>query len=189
MTEERNLLEAAADLLVYAPVGLLVAAREIFPSLVDRGRIHLGNQVNLARVVGQLAVRQGQDELGKVAEEARSQAAPLVDLFLRGWVSANDDPFPADETPASPEPVATPDPAAPVPPAVPDATTLAIPDYDSLAAPQVVSRLEGLSDAEPRGGPATREETHRGRRTVLGRITQPRAERWTRRPARRRRTT
>ena len=80
-------------------------------------------------MVGQLAVRQGQDELGKVAEEARSQAAPLVDLFSEWWVSANDDPFPADETPASPEPVATPDPA-PVPPAVPDATTLAIPDYD-----------------------------------------------------------
>jgi hypothetical protein len=174
MTEERNPLEAAADLLVYAPVGLLVAARELYPTLVERGRTELGHQVNLARVVGQLAVRQGQDEVGRVVGEARSQASSLVELFLRGWVSAAEDPFPAEETPAARRPVAEPDPGAPEPtgdPDAPEAATLAIPDYDSLAASQVVSRLAGLSDAELE---AVRryEEAHRGRRTVLGRISQ-----------------
>jgi hypothetical protein len=46
---------------------------------------------------------------------------------------------------------------------------LAIPAYNSLAASQVVSRLEGLTAAELE---AVRryEEAHRGRRTVLGKI-------------------
>ena len=46
---------------------------------------------------------------------------------------------------------------------------LAIPSYDSLAASQVVPRLDGLSSIELE---AVRryEEAHRGRRTVLGKI-------------------
>ena len=46
---------------------------------------------------------------------------------------------------------------------------LAIPSYNSLAASQVVSRLEALTPAELE---AVRryEQAHRGRRTVLGKI-------------------
>ena len=46
---------------------------------------------------------------------------------------------------------------------------LAIPSYDSLAASQVVPRLDGLSAIELE---AVRryEEAHRARRTVLGKI-------------------
>jgi hypothetical protein len=53
----------------------------------------------------------------------------------------------------------------------PDAEELAIPDYDSLAASQVLPRLEGLTPAELE---AVRgyEAAHRGRRTILGRIGQ-----------------
>ncbi len=49
--------------------------------------------------------------------------------------------------------------------------SLAIPDYDALAASQVIPRLDGLSPAEL---DAVRryELAHRGRRTILGRVAQ-----------------
>ena len=51
------------------------------------------------------------------------------------------------------------------------AATLAIPDYDSLSASQVVPRLESLSDAEL---DAVREyeASNRGRKTILNKIDQ-----------------
>jgi hypothetical protein len=72
-----------------------------------------------------------------------------------------------DVTPraAAPEPV-------PVRPrSGPDASQLAIPDYDSLAASQVLPRLEGLTPVELEAV-RSYEAAHRGRRTILGRIGQ-----------------
>jgi hypothetical protein len=54
---------------------------------------------------------------------------------------------------------------------VPDVGGLAIPGYDSLAASQVVRRLDGLTGAELASVRAYEEAT-RGRRTILGRIAQ-----------------
>ncbi|MGH9157332.1 MAG: hypothetical protein ACRD1K_16175, partial [Acidimicrobiales bacterium] len=48
---------------------------------------------------------------------------------------------------------------------------LAIPGYDSLSAPQVVARLDGLSVEELEAVRAYESGT-RGRRTVLGRVSQ-----------------
>ena len=53
----------------------------------------------------------------------------------------------------------------------PGAAELAITDYDSLSASQVVPRLEGLSDAEL-AAVAEYEATHRGRKTILNKIAQ-----------------
>jgi hypothetical protein len=53
----------------------------------------------------------------------------------------------------------------------PDASQLAIPDYDSLAASQVLPRLEGLTPDEMEAV-RSYEAAHRGRRTILGRIGQ-----------------
>jgi len=57
-----------------------------------------------------------------------------------------------------------------------EAAGLAIPDYDSLAASQVVPRLAGLTAAELE---AVRryEAAHRGRRTILARVGQLQAGR------------
>jgi hypothetical protein len=54
---------------------------------------------------------------------------------------------------------------------VPDAASLAIPDYDSLAASQVVPRLAALSTDEL-DAVRSYESAHRGRRTILGRVDQ-----------------
>lgn len=55
MTEtNENPLETLVDLFVYAPIGLLYEHEDVLPQLVKRGR----SQVQLARVVGQMALRQ-----------------------------------------------------------------------------------------------------------------------------------
>ena len=51
------------------------------------------------------------------------------------------------------------------------ATSLAIPGYDSLSASQVVQRLAGLS-GEELAAVGAYEEAHRGRRTILNRVSQ-----------------
>jgi hypothetical protein len=51
------------------------------------------------------------------------------------------------------------------------APELAIPAYDTLAASQIVARLNGLN-AEELHSVRLYEESHRARRTILGRITQ-----------------
>jgi hypothetical protein len=53
----------------------------------------------------------------------------------------------------------------------PEAADLAIPGYDSLSASQVVQRLDGLSGDEL-AAVAEYESAHRGRRTVLTRVSQ-----------------
>ena len=55
--------------------------------------------------------------------------------------------------------------------AAPDAAVLAIPDYDSLSASQVVSRLQGLSAAELEAV-RSYEAATRGRKTILNRVQQ-----------------
>jgi hypothetical protein len=146
------------DLFVFAPLGLLAESHTMVPKLAESGRQQVDNRVQLARMVGQFAVQQG-----------RQQAAKVV----AGWR--------ANGAPAEPEAAPSPAPAAEVSdddegtprPAVDDSgiteDDLAIPSYDSLAASQVVPRLDGLSSIELE---AVRryEEAHRGRRTVLGKI-------------------
>ncbi len=51
------------------------------------------------------------------------------------------------------------------------AAALAIPDYDSLSASQVVPRLAGLS-AQELEAVRQYEAAHRARRTILGRVAQ-----------------
>jgi len=169
VTDRKPSVDAAIDLLVYAPLGFALEARGLLPKFVERGR----NQVTMARMVGQFAVQQGQVEaarrLGPLQEQVE---AVLVDL---GVV-----PRPA---PTRPEPGPTTEPAvrvvpdpepevdsAPTEPSVP-ADDLAIPDYDSLAASQVVPRLRGL-DPEELEQVRRYELAHRGRKTILNRVAQ-----------------
>lgn len=169
--DERSPLERVVDLLVYAPLGLVFTARDELPRLIAKGRQGATGQVGMARVVGQFAVDQGQKEAGKLLRQATDRLANL------GLVP---DP---DRKPGSPTPPSEParDPAVVTPPTgagasdVPDEApavdSLAIPGYDSLSAPQVVQRLDGLSAAELE---AVRlyEAATRGRKTILSRVVQ-----------------
>jgi hypothetical protein len=171
MSERKPPVDAALDALVYAPLGFVLEARGLMPKLVERGR----NQVTMAKMVGQFAVQQGQVEaskrLGPVQEQVREQVeSVLADL---GLVARRDGGTPPAAPAAAPAPVADPEPEPPAAPAAPRpvAAALAIPDYDSLAASQVVPRLRALSPAELEDVRAY-EASGRARKTILNRIAQ-----------------
>ncbi|HEX7131855.1 MAG TPA: hypothetical protein VF228_04735 [Iamia sp.] len=175
MSEDRKpSVEAALDLLVYAPLGFALEARGLLPKFVERGK----NQVTMARMVGQFAVQQGQVEaskrLGPVQEQVETVLADLG-LVPRPSSTAADTPDP-DPAEVAPDPVVelVPEPAvdvAPLDPSFLDPSELAIPDYDSLAASQVVPRLRALAPAELEAVRAY-EAAGRGRKTILNRIAQ-----------------
>jgi len=165
MTERKSPIEQALDLFFYAPLGLLMNAQEVVPQLIEKGH----QQVVVARMFGKFAVEQEgpkqianlQKQIQKVAEQVAEQVAG------RGRPSAPPSTNGAHATPATPT-------SAPVvPPKAhgPAASALAIPDYDSLSASQVVPRLEGLS-VEELASVEAYEAEHRGRKTILNKIAQ-----------------
>ncbi|MBA2496211.1 MAG: hypothetical protein H0V33_03800 [Acidimicrobiia bacterium] len=179
MPDARKPVDQLLDLVVYAPLGLLLNLDEVVPQLVEKGR----QQVVAARMFGRFAVEQGGAEAKKRTAGLQERAAGLVGQFggLGGAGHEADPPMAA-------APVATPAPApaAPAEEIIPvtierDDTEgaavgpaedeLAVPGYDSLSASQVVPRLAGLSGAELE---AVRryEEAHRGRKTILAKIDQ-----------------
>ena len=170
--DDRTLLgqavDQAADLFVYAPIGLFFEGPEMLPKLAEHGRVHTRN----ARMLGQLAVRHGEAEVKRRLGTLEEQAVGL--LRLVGL---------ADEPPAPPAEATRPtvDPVVAAPTssvsgngqaaASPAVDELAITDYDSLSASQVVTRLEGLTVDELESVRAY-EATHRGRKTILNKVAQ-----------------
>ena len=165
MSKRQEPAEQLLDLLIYAPLGLLMEARDLVPKLADKGRQRMGGQVTVARMIGEMAVRQGQRRAEKVVQRLRDQQG------------APDRP-PNDPQPGNghrPPPATTPGPAVPSAGAeaatAPDPGSLAIPGYDTLSASQVVPRLEGLSREELEAV-RSYEQASRARKTVLTRIDQ-----------------
>ena len=166
MSQRQDPTEQLLDLLVYAPLGLLMEARDLVPKLADKGRERMGGQVTVARMIGEMAVRQGQRRAEKVLQRLREQqagpSAPAGATHRRG--NGHGPPSAATPGPATASPGTSSGGAPP-------AASLAIPGYDTLSASQVVPRLEGLSSEELE---AIRvyEEATRARKTVLSRIDQ-----------------
>jgi hypothetical protein len=169
MTDHKSPIEQAIDLFFYAPLGLLLNAEEIVPELIDKGR----QQVTMARMFGQFAVQQGQSEAGKAVSRLQNN------LTGSRRPPSSSPPAPATKEPEVKAEVPATQTSAPVVapsggngrgggPAV---GTLAIPDYDSLSASQVVPRLEGLATAELDAVRAY-EAANRGRKTILNKIAQ-----------------
>jgi hypothetical protein len=158
MADEKNPVDHLLDLFVFAPLGLLWESRSLYPKLVREGRDQLGPRVQVARMVGQFAVKKGQQEAAKVVHRRRDQSAgeappsPPAPVAVR---DAHNVVIPLRDDPDEIDGIAESD--------------LAIPSYGSLAASQVVSRLEGLSPVELESV-RRYELSHRGRKTVLGKI-------------------
>ena len=150
--------EQLLDLLVYAPLGLLLEARDLVPKLADKGRQRMGGQVTVARMIGELAVRQGQRRAETVLRRLRDQRPG------DGSPEAASPPTNGHRATTPPPPPAAGEPT-------PDAAGLAIPGYDTLSASQVLPRLEGLSPEELDAIRAYELATRR-RKTVLTRIDQ-----------------
>jgi hypothetical protein len=171
MTDEKNPIEQALDVLVYAPLGLVFSAGELFPKLVEKGRSQLG----VAKMIGQFAVQQGQTEATKVFDRASKQAMSTLEQLAGFNGGSSNGAKPNGSRPVVVAPAAVVEvsvvetPAAPT--SGPEAAALAIPDYDSLSASQVLPRLAGLGTDELEAVRAY-EAAHRGRKTILNRVAQ-----------------
>ncbi len=152
MAAGKTPLGHVVDLVVYAPVGLITLAQRELPELISAGKTRVDNQITLARFIGKMAVKQGSNEFKRrmrAAEASRTTtpaAAQVIDIL----------PV-LDIAPSSARYTSVAD--------------LPIDGYDSLAASQVVQRLNTLTPAELETVRA-HEEANRARRTILGKITQ-----------------
>jgi len=169
--DERTAADQLADLLVYVPIGLFFEAPTLLPKLAEQGRVHTRN----ARLFGQFAVRQGEAEVRRRLAGFEEQTTGL--LRALGVLPADDGDRGGDGSDTrEPRPTAgraERGPAAAVEPSDlgPDVDDLAITDYDSLSASQVVTRLPGLTLEELEAVRAY-EAAHRGRKTILNKVAQ-----------------
>jgi len=184
--EQKSPFQHALDLLVYAPLGLAYTAMDELPTMVEKGRQRFGNQVTVARMIGQFAVSQGQKEAEKAAGRLAGQASTVASR-LGGFPGVPGPTSGAAGAARSAGVAVNGDAAVAAGPSTnghavvsraegPSADGLAIPGYDSLSASQVVQRLGGLSGAELE---AVRryEEATRGRRTILSKVAQLQSDR------------
>jgi hypothetical protein len=189
--EERSLVDQVLDVVVFLPLGALLAAQSDPSGIAERGRRHLEAQVRTARFLGELAVREAGRQAQTVAadlwggfsaarrHETSAPTAPREETEQTNRTEVTGTPPPAEgagaprpERPARPAP-ARPAPARPAPArrAATGARELAIPGYDELSAFQVVQRLGGLSSEELEAVLAY-ERSHRRRKTIVGRAEQ-----------------
>lgn len=181
MNDSKSPLDRVVELFVYAPVGLALSARDLVPGLVERGRRQVDPQVGVARMVGQMAVSQGRSQAERALEHAVASAQATLEQL---GVLDHSEPSPGTEASSGPATSSPPPPppsdgpiVAPAAPPVPRtgngpaAAGLAIPDYDSLSASQVLPRLSSLTNDELEAVRAY-EHAHRGRKTILNKIAQ-----------------
>jgi hypothetical protein len=177
--EETTTWGQLCDIVRYAPIGVLLDGPSLLPELAEKGKAHVRN----AHVLGQVAVREAESRLRPQVESLVPRAIDL--LRLVGVVPTEDTTVAAPATPeaadtegTSPagadvtvEPSQAEEPVASAQPSAPAADELAIPDYESLSASQVVNRLPGLS-AEELEAVRQYEVAHRGRKTILNKVAQ-----------------
>ena len=168
----------AVEALVYAPIGLFFEGPRLLPELIQQGKTHARN----ARVFGKFAVQHGQGELRRRLANFEEQAADVMRAFGvtgDGGAEAPAPGPPGSAASAAPAPASSASSASSAAPpagngvteASPTVGELAITDYDSLSASQVVTRLAGLAGDELEAVRAY-EVAHRGRKTILNKIAQ-----------------
>jgi hypothetical protein len=158
----RALAQQLIDALVYLPAGAVLSALDDVPETVAKGRARVDQELRNAKLVGRFVVdlgrRQlkGQVQTGAAGGPSTTRRSPGRPGPLQGQAG------PAQRREPRPRPS-----AADRDPEV----DRAIPDYDILAASQVVRRLGGLGQDELRAV-VRHERATRCRRTILQRAEQ-----------------
>jgi hypothetical protein len=197
-----DVVALARDIVLYAPIALVLDAPQLLPELAEQGKQHMRN----AQALGPHAWRRIQNRLVSTAGTVGGTAGDILRQLGLVPSPTSTEPAPgagraggqAARVPASapsangagrggddagngssrrPRNVAGPTGAegdgddGAAAPASPPVDSLAIPDYDSLSALQVVDRLPGLTPAELEAVRAY-ESAHRGRKTILNKAAQ-----------------
>ncbi|MDH3681038.1 MAG: hypothetical protein OEV40_13955 [Acidimicrobiia bacterium] len=167
--DEVNPLDVLVDLFVYAPVGLLYEYEDVLPKLIKRGK----SQVQLARVLGQLAVRgrRSDVDVGDVATAASTLVARAI-TDIGTLVGLAPEQPPAEPPPPATRPTPdrqTSDEVIEVDSTEGVAGQLPIANYDDLKAREIISLLDSLSPAQ-RASIRAHEEAGRSRKTVLAKL-------------------
>jgi hypothetical protein len=180
-------LRELLDVFVFAPIGAFLHGPETVGDLATKGRQDVANARFIGRMALDRSTSEGREQVGAFVEDmtrrgievlvAAARAAGLPFDGERGATpdgDAESEPHlrvvPPDPTATSPEAAEAGDPSH----GGPAVDSLAIPGYDTLAASQVVPRLDDLSDTEL-ADVQDYERAHRGRMTILSRIAQLRA--------------
>jgi hypothetical protein len=201
VSDEKQPVEKAVELFVYAPVGMALYVRDMLPSMmgifVARGKREVSQHrtpptppmapppippdvkrridesVGLARIMAASGLGVAREVAGSGLGVARDVAGGAVTQLgaLRGNGSRTTEPAAATAPPTTVTPDPTPPPREAENADVPATDELPIPDYDELSASQVVERLDGL-DRESLDAVRRYETEHRGRNTILGKIAQ-----------------
>jgi len=200
---EPDPVERLIELALFAPVGLAVSMGDWVAALAERGRSHVEGRMPAARLVGEMAVREGrrraetalgpllqqaEDAVSEWTRRARGQAASVRPTITdsgagasapsgaTGGASRNRNGNVGASTRAVSSPVSGGGRGGSGTgrASVLSASQLPIPGYDTLAASQVVQRLEGLSLAELDAVSAY-EQSGRARKTILTRVSQLRS--------------
>lgn len=159
---DRDPLEVARELFVYAPIGAAAKLSKDLPGLIEEGRARYG----MAKVVGTFAAQQSRRQFEERLKSAThgfwnpptSSASPTADST-------------ATETTATVVADVVMEEADVEAPPTSDVAGLPVPRYDTLSATQVLSHLAGLT-VEQRSTVAEFERNTRNRRTILNRIEQ-----------------
>lgn len=189
---EQNPLEQIAEAVLYAPIGLVYEYKNVVPTLVRRGK----SQVQIAKLMGTMAAREGQRQASKlgvdaligdvVSTAATTVAKGITDVGVMVGLAPDDAAdatvgdtaeavIDVDETPASPKPEAK-SPAKTTPKKTPEKAAtgaksprLPIARYDELKAREIIPLLDDLSAAQ-RKTIRAHESAGRGRKTVLAKL-------------------
>jgi hypothetical protein len=186
-TGNEDPIDKILDAFVYAPIGLLLDGKDLIPDLARRGRAQAAN----ARVLGTFALSTADSRVQTAVADIERQLGVLLGALAGstpgGGVKESTPPqSAASSEPGKPKaprakaqtksakPAVKPSGRSPAkrkasatkPPTV---GSLAIDGYDTLAASQIVSRLEGLTPAE-RKAVARFESANRKRKTILDKI-------------------
>ena len=176
-SEGKNPIDQLVELLVYAPVGLVYEYEDVLPKLIKRGK----SQVQLAKVLGQMAAQQGQakakqggEGIDDAVNDALGQAASVLARAITdfGQViglaptssneedSSDEDYSDEEDSPQGAETGLDQDDRPLLPP---------IAGYDDLKAREIVPLLDDLSGPQ-RERVRQYELATRGRKTVLGKL-------------------
>src|SRR3954453_18694203 len=96
VTEEKNPIEQALDVFVFAPLGFLLSARQTIPALAEKGREYAA----AAKMMGEFAIGQGRGQAEKAVGQAGDQASQTLSVVSN---LSGRRPAPSSSAPRAPE--------------------------------------------------------------------------------------